>query len=199
MKQPPFYNKLKPVRPIAVIVCICSSLLPVLLAMAIKNRNELLFFLLLIFSGWLTWTYIEYFYHRFAMHPKNNRLHSAAAKMHQHHHRSPSVFEVTLFHRILLFIFSSLFFLLAWKWNNYFTLFAGFFWGFAAFCYMHYLLHQRWIKYILPRHHYFHTCHHCKFPDTCFGVTVTWWDYLFCTTPPTDFSISEKAATLYYL
>jgi sterol desaturase/sphingolipid hydroxylase (fatty acid hydroxylase superfamily) len=191
-------NKQSKIKMHQLLLCILCTLLPVAFTIFIKT-NPLLFYLLLNGAGWLTWTYVEYFFHRFAMHPKKNKSHSAPAKKHQHHHHSPSVLEVNLFHRLLLFIVSCFLVFFAWKLNNYFSIISGFFWGFSAFCYIHYLLHQKWIKYFIPRHHYFHICHHCKFPDTGFGVTVIWWDALFGTMPPEEFKISEKATSLYYL
>jgi sterol desaturase/sphingolipid hydroxylase (fatty acid hydroxylase superfamily) len=52
---------------------------------------------------------------------------------------------------------------------------------------------------VLPRHHLFHVCHHCKYPDRCFGVTVTWWDRLFLTSPPKEFILPATVYQVYYL
>lgn len=179
-------------------VFMLCSIFPITIALLIRKKNLFLFHSLLIISGWLTWTITEYFFHRFLMHTHKNHP-TTVSKKHSSHHHSPSVFEVNLLHRILLFLFSCLFFWLAAKWNNYFSFFAGFFWGAAAFCYIHYLLHHRLSKIFLPVHHYFHICHHCKFPDKCFGVSVPWWDYLFLTAPPEDVSISSRVINFYYL
>lgn len=175
------------------------SLFPLIIAGYIRPFNNFLFHSILIASGWLTWTYLEYFYHRFAMHPRKKNGGTKISKNHFHHHHSPHVFEVNTIHRVLLCTTCAFLFILSHKLDNYFSFLAGLLWGFTAFCLIHYLLHLRWVKRILPRHHYFHICHHCKFPDKCYGVSVTWWDYIFATTPPKNFKISTKATDIYYL
>lgn len=168
------------------------------LAGLFRHHDPWLFHSLLFVAGWLFWTWLEYHFHRFLMHPKTDKWKAKSSQKHQHHHRHPSELEVTFFHRILLFIFSCLFFYFAYRFHNYFTLFAGFFWGGAAFCYIHYLLHKEWTKIFMPQHHRFHIYHHCKYTDRCFGVSVIWWDHLFFTAPPNSASISNRVIDFYY-
>ena len=136
--------------------------------------------------------------HRFLLHPKKDKWKTSTSQIHQHHHIDPGQFEIMLLHRVLLFIFSSVFIYIAYRLNNYFTLFSGFFWGSAAYCYIHYLLHIKWTKAFMPRHHEFHIAHHCKYKDKCFGVSVMWWDVLFHTTPKKSLSVNNKILYLYY-
>jgi len=182
----------------SILVCIIIIFPLVVTAALIRSSHPLLFHGILFSTGWVVWTWIEYHFHRFIMHPKTERWETNASKSHQHHHVNPGQFETSLLHRILLFIFSCLFAFVAYKLNNYFTLFSGFFWGAAAFCYIHYLLHIKWTKAIMPRHHEFHIAHHCKYTDKCFGVSVMWWDVLFGTTPKKQFSASNKIRNFYY-
>lgn len=73
------------------------------------------------------------------------------------------------------------------------------FWGSAAFCYIHYLLHHKWTRKIMPSHHRFHVYHHCRLTDKCFGVSVTWWDHLFFTAPPKKTQIADRVLDFYYI
>jgi|SRR6187402_3405548 len=182
----------------SILVCITVMLPLVISAALLRHSYPLLFHFILFFTGWVVWTWVEYHYHRFVLHPKTERWQTSTSKSHQHHHRDPSQFETTLLHRVLLFIFSCVFICLAFRLNNYFTLFAGLFWGWAAFCYIHYLLHKKWTKAIIPRHHEFHIAHHCKYTDKCFGVSVMWWDNLFGTTHKKNQSASSKLLSFYY-
>ena len=182
----------------SILACIIVMLPLVITAAFIRSNNPLLFHVILFSTGWIIWTWIEYHYHRFVLHPKTEKWETGTSKSHQHHHRNPGQFETKLYHRILFFIISCILVFISYKLNNYFTLFSGFFWGYAAFCYIHYLLHIKWTKRFMPRHHEFHIAHHCKFTDKCFGVSVMWWDTLFGTNPRKQFSPSNKIRNFYY-
>jgi len=182
----------------SILVCVIVTLPLIISAALLRHSYPFLFHLILFLTGWFIWTWIEYHYHRFLLHPKTGRKKTSTSKSHQHHHTNPSQFETTRLHRFLLFIFSGVFICMACQLNNYFTLFSGFFWGWSAFCYIHYLLHQRWTKAIIPRHHEFHIAHHCKYTDKCFGVSVMWWDVLFDTIPKKNLSAGNKILNFYY-
>ena len=182
----------------SILVCVIVTLPLVIAAALIRLGYPLLFHLILFFTGWVAWTWVEYHFHRFVLHHKTGKGKTSTSKSHQHHHIDPSQFETTLLHRILLFIFSCVFFYISNRLNNYFTLFSGFFWGWAAFCYIHYLLHQNWTKAFIPRHHEFHIAHHCKYTDKCFGVSVMWWDILFDTIPRNKMPSGNKLLDFYY-
>jgi sterol desaturase/sphingolipid hydroxylase (fatty acid hydroxylase superfamily) len=180
-------------------ILICAIIVSPFIVLAVLLRNTPWIFHSLLFTcGWLVWTWVEYHVHRFLMHPKNDKWKTGTSQSHQHHHRQPAELEVTLFYRILLFIFHCVLFYFAYKLNNYFTIFAGFSWGSAAFCYIHYLLHHKWTRIFMPRHHRFHIYHHCKYTNKCFGVSVTWWDHLFFTAPPKAASINNRIIDFYY-
>lgn len=180
------------------LVCVIATL-PLIISAALLRRDyPLLFHFLLFLTGWFVWTWVEYHYHRFVLHPTTTTGKTGTLKTHQHHHVNPAQFETRLLHRLLLFIFSCVFIFIAYRLNNYFTLFSGLFWGWTAFCYIHYLLHQEWTKPLIPGHHEFHIAHHCKYADKCFGVSVMWWDILFDTLPKHDFSAGNKLLNFYY-
>jgi sterol desaturase/sphingolipid hydroxylase (fatty acid hydroxylase superfamily) len=182
----------------SILVCIII-ILPLLATTIFIGANyPLLFHSILFCTGWIIWTWIEYHYHRFVLHHKTEKWETSISKTHKHHHTKPSQFEQTLLLRSLYFILSCVFIWMAHQLNNYFTLVAGLFWGWTAFCFIHYLLHIKWTKAILPRHHEFHIAHHCKYTDKCFGVSVMWWDALFGTMPTKHFSASNKLRDFYY-
>ena len=182
----------------SILVCVIITLPLVISAALIRQGYPFLFHLILFFTGWVTWTWVEYHFHRFVLHHKTGKGKTSTSKSHQHHHIDPSQFETTLLHRILLFIFSCVFFYISHRLNNYFTLFSGFFWGWSAFCYIHYMLHKEWTKAFMPVHHEFHITHHCKYTDKCFGVTVMWWDILFGTIPEKSLTVGNKIFNFYY-
>ena len=182
----------------SILVCVIVTLPLVIAAALIRLGYPLLFHLILFFTGWVAWTWVEYHFHRFVLHRKTGKGETSTSKSHQQHHIDPSQFETTLLPRILLFIFSCVFFYISNRLNKYFTLFSGFFWGWAAFCYIHYLLHQQWTKAFIPRHHEFHIAHHCKYTDKCFGVSVVWWDILFDTIPRNKMPSGNKLLDFYY-
>lgn len=178
-------------------LCIFATSPFILLAYLLRNASWA-FHLLLFAGGWLLWTWVEYHVHRFLMHPKNDNRKTGTSRTHQHHHKQPSELEVTLLYRILLFIFNCGVVTIAHRLNNYFTFFAGFSWGSAAFCYIHYLLHCKWTRRFMPHHHRFHIYHHCKYTNKCFGVSVSWWDHFFGTVPEKNKEISERIIAFYY-
>jgi hypothetical protein len=182
----------------SILICIIATLPLIISAALLRHGYLVLFHFILFLTGWFVWTWIEYHYHRFLLHPKTVSRKTGTSRTHQHHHINPAQFETRPLHRVLLFIFSCVFIYIAYKLNNYFTLFSGLFWGWAAFCYIHYLLHQEWTKAILPGHHEFHIAHHCKYTDKCFGVSVMWWDIVFGTIPKKNQSTSTKLLNFYY-
>lgn len=183
----------------SILVCIVIILPLLITAIFITSKYPLLFHSILFSTGWVVWTWIEYHYHRFVLHYKTEKWKTTTSKTHQHHHTNPSQFETTMLHRAVFFILSCVFICIAYKLNNYFTLFAGLFWGWTAFSFIHYLLHKKWTKAILRRHHEFHIAHHCKYTDKCFGVSVMWWDVLFGTSPTKKLSATNKILNFYYM
>ena len=182
----------------SIFVCGVAIIPLIITAILVRNNYPLIFHVLLFFTGWIVWTWIEYHFHRFILHSKKGKEKINTSQTHQHHHINPAQFETRLLHRIFLLLFSCVFIYIAYKLNNYFTLFSGLFWGWAAFCYIHYLLHQKWTKAFIPRHHEFHLAHHCKYTDKCFGVSVMWWDILFDTIPKKNMTAGKKVLSFYY-
>lgn len=155
-------------------------------------------FLLLLFSGWFSWTFTEYCIHRFYMHRHFPHLNQKLYQSHENHHRHPSDIRINLSQRILASLLGSLLLLLAYLWDNYFSVFAGFYLGFLGYTLMHYILHQTWAALIFPRLQESHIHHHGKYPDKCFSFSCIWWDKIFGTLPPRDARISDKYRNYYF-
>jgi len=156
------------------------------------------FHCLLFFAGWFFWTFMEYIVHRFWMHGKGTSLYKFSSKRHLHHHKHPHDLKIKAAHRVAMFMLIMVSIYLSYYLNNYFTLFAGFYTGFAAFCFTHIVLHKQWGRKIFKELVHYHIYHHCKYPDRCHGVTVTWWDKLFNTAPPEEASISNRIIDFYF-
>ena len=176
----------------------CISLFAVLfgvylISSEILFKNKALYTTSLFIAGWFLWTFSEYILHRFWMHG-----HGKAGSSHTYHHTHPTEIKVTPMQRSILLIIVIGVGILAIRVHPYLMIFDGFIFGFAAYCCMHWVLHQSWSRKLFPRLHRFHIYHHCKFPDSCYGVTVSWWDLIFRTVPPAEAKLSNKIITFYY-
>ncbi|MFI5187633.1 MAG: sterol desaturase family protein [Chitinophagales bacterium] len=151
----------------------------------------------LFFLGWFIWTFVEYILHRFWNHAKGVENNSIVHR-HHHHHTHPTDIYVSATHRsMMLLIDLALISLSIWL-NPHIMFIAGLWTGFFWFFLMHYFLHQKWTKKVFPRLVRYHVVHHCKEPDTCFGISAAWWDGIFGTTPKKNKEISERILAFYY-
>ena len=176
----------------------CIMIFLVLFSMCIVSseifiENKAAYTSALFVAGWFLWTFTEYILHRFYMHG-----HGKAGNYHNYHHTHPTEIKVTPVQRALLLIIVAVIGIVAIRVHPYLMIFDGFIFGFAAYCCMHWVLHQSWSRKLFPRLHRFHIYHHCKFPDSCYGVTVSWWDLIFRTVPPAEAKLSNKVVTFYY-
>lgn len=155
-------------------------------------------YLLMLFTGWLCWTFVEYFNHRFRMHGLGNSLKVIGYERHMLHHHHPTEIKITGLHRWLLFSGNIVLIALSIMFKNWIFLFTGFYSGFAVYSLMHWFLHRKLSSKVFPEVHEFHIHHHCKHPDKCFGVTVTWWDHIFDTIPQQQREITDRIKKFYY-
>jgi dihydroceramide fatty acyl 2-hydroxylase len=181
-----------------IILFLVLLLSPLVFIAATFRENYFVFHSLLLITGGLGWTATEYYFHRFIMHNDDHSKGIAKALNHTHHHTDPADIRITTPHRIMMIAGSILLIGFSIWFNNYFTLFCGYFVGFTVFCLMHVVLHHSWSKKLFPQLHRFHIHHHCKHPDKCFGVTLTWWDHLFGTVPMNEKNISNRILEFYY-
>jgi len=167
-------------------------------AIILKVIQPLFSQLLLLFTGWLVWTFIEYFNHRFRMHGKSKKERVRGYEMHMNHHHHPTDIRITAVQRVLLLTGNIGLIVWCMVIPGWLILFTGLYWGFVFYGFMHVILHQRWSAKLFPKLQQFHIHHHCKYPNRCFGVSVTWWDMLLNTAPPKEASISPKIVEFYF-
>jgi len=163
-----------------------------------REGNSTIFYLLLFFTGFITYTFLEYIAHRFWIHGKKDKRPGKNPGAHMHHHRHPTELKITTAVRNQLLLANVLLIVLAIWLNNYFTLFTGFYTGFVYYCFMHVLLHKSWAKKIFPQLQVSHIHHHCKYPDRCFSTCITWWDKLYNTSVSEEVKISDKVLQFYF-
>ena len=173
---------------IPVSVCVIQS----------ESINRMLFHVVLFFTGLMVFSFFEYIAHRFWMHGKKEAHPGKTPDLHLHHHKHPTELRITPGMRNCLLLGDVLLISMACWFDNYFTLFTGFYSGFVCYCFMHVILHKPWAGKVFPGLQQSHIHHHCKYPDRCFGICTTSWDELFNTTVPKEVKISEKVLRFYF-
>lgn len=166
------------------------------LLLFVRAFSASLFQALLFVLGWVTWTFVEYILHRFWMHNKG-RAHSRLVQTHHYHHTRPTEIAVRGWHRLLLFVGVGVIVPLAWSLQGYYMLPAGLVAGIAGFFFVHKLLHQPIAKRLFRRLLRYHIYHHCKYPNTCYGISVPWWDDLFGTVPRNP-KVNDRVIAFYF-
>jgi sterol desaturase/sphingolipid hydroxylase (fatty acid hydroxylase superfamily) len=147
-------------------------------------------------GGWFCWTFIEYAIHRFSMHSKENKHYHES--LHFLHHIHPDQIGFTHVKKLFVTLAAAVVIGCSILFSAYLFLPAGILAGIALYGHVHWLLHQSWTSKWLGPLQRFHIHHHCKHPDKCFGVTVTWWDHIFGTAPTKDKEISERILAFYF-
>lgn len=183
-------------------LCFWIYLLPasLLLISGILTRpfSLILSQIILFVFGWISWTFLEYIAHRFWMHYRPDVGKPRNHSNHLYHHTHPTEIKITDGHRLFLLLPGIMTMIISIYLQNYFTIFAGLYAGFLSYLFMHVMLHRKWSAVLFPRLLQNHILHHCRFPNRCFGITVTWWDSLFGTTAPNKFNISGKVKSYYF-
>ncbi len=175
----------------------CTLLLPLLISTSLlKSYSALLFQALLLVAGWLTWTFTEYILHRFWMHRKGAATASQMVQAHNHHHSHPTEIKVTAAQRLLMLVLLVLLSAISYNLQNYFTFFTGFCFGMVGYYTMHKIIHQAWAARVFPRLFRYHIYHHCKYPNSCFGISVPWWDDVFHSVPKNP-QITDRIVAFY--
>ncbi|MGV3657396.1 MAG: sterol desaturase family protein [Chitinophagaceae bacterium] len=175
----------------------CMLLLPLLAsALLLQSYSALLFQALLLLAGWLTWTFAEYILHRFWMHRKAAAAASQMVQSHNHHHSHPTEIKVTATQRLLMLALLVLLSAISYYLQNYFTFFTGFCFGVVGYYTMHKIIHQAWAARVFPRLFRYHIYHHCKYPNSCFGISVPWWDDVFHSVPKNP-QITDRIVAFY--
>ena len=189
----PYIDCLYKVRGFALFIFSLSAMLAS--AIEVRSHSSLMFHGLLFAIGWYSWTFFEYILHRFYMHNKND--HFALSKTHQHHHTHPNEIAFKAIHRLVMVLIIGVLILISAQLNNYFTLLAGFMFGIEGYLFMHRILHLKSAQRLLKKQVRYHIYHHCKYPHTCFGISVTWWDDIFRTVPYKP-KINQRVIDFYF-
>jgi len=187
-----------PTRDVALCTMNTITILSCLFLLAYSLKDTPGYFITLFISGWLSWTFVEYFVHRFLMHElivpgKKDTLFN-----HHEHHQNPKNLKVSFSHRMIVFIIGALLFWKALELNNIFTLFAGFFSGFITFNFIHFILHQPYGRYILPKIQEAHILHHTRYPNCGYSFSTILWDWMYDTLPPKHATITEQMRINYF-
>jgi dihydroceramide fatty acyl 2-hydroxylase len=162
---------------VAALLILAVSVLPVPMAIAA--------FLI----GYLLWTLVEYFGHRFLFH-----FHAATAiggrvqfLIHGVHHDHPSdplrlVMPPLMSVPIMATAYGIL--RVAWGAQHALPILAGFISGYIVYDMLHYYVHHGRPRNALARLlRYRHMHHHFRDESSWFGVSAPWWDAVFATRP----------------
>lgn len=143
----------------------------------------------LLTGGTIVFTFMEYVFHRFVYHSGEDYLaeQNWQYKIHGVHHVHPTDKDILAMPIPLAILLSAIFFGLFWLIMGIHTFFfwPGFFIGYAAYLYIHYIVHtrkppQNAFKVLWSHHH----LHHYVYDNKAFGVSSPLWDYIFRTMPP---------------
>jgi sterol desaturase/sphingolipid hydroxylase (fatty acid hydroxylase superfamily) len=189
-------------RPSSFVSCLLVflSFLTVLVlgSFLLRSLNRVSFQMTILFTGWFCWTFLEYSIHRFWMHYRDRHRKKAETNSHLTHHLHPTEIEINATKRLFMLLIGVGMIFLSLYFRNYFTVITGLYLGFCYYTFIHYLLHQSWFAKWFAQLTRYHIHHHCKYPEHCFGVSVTWWDKLFGTAPPKEGGISQRIINFYY-
>lgn len=184
------------------VMCFWIFLIPAfsLLLIANYSRNVSVAFSqgTLFILGWISWTFGEYIVHRFWMHNRPETGKSGKITNHQYHHTHPTEIKITDTLRLYLLLPGFVIMIISFYLQNYFTIFTGLYAGLITYLFMHMILHRKWSARFFPRLLHNHILHHCRFPNKCFGITVTWWDIVFNTSAPKNYKVPEKIINYYF-
>lgn len=179
------------------LVFIAISLPLVVILLWVRPHTAVFFHVLLLTTGWLTWTFFEYMLHRFWMHKKDADSKRPMSERHQHHHLHPTEHRITPLQRVYMLLIVIACCMAGAYLHNYFTFVTGVCIGMAGYMFGHKFLHSKEAGKVFKRLFRYHIYHHCKYPDTCFGISTTLWDDLFGTVPPKTATVSPRVLAFY--
>jgi len=141
---------------------------------------------LVFVSGLLFWSFFEYVAHRYLFHLKseNPAMKRFSYILHGNHHHFPRDKQRLFMPPVPSLILASIIFgamyliLRSYTW----MFFPGFIIGYLLYGTMHYAIHAwsppfKWMKPLWRNHH----LHHYKHDEKGFGVSSTFWDWVFGT------------------
>lgn len=148
----------------------------------------------LFFAGWLTWTFAEYWVHRYVYHVHTEKkwLLKIQHMGHGIHHQYPKDPTRLAMPPVPALMLLTIFYAIFWLFlrEKAVAFFPGFLFGYLLYISLHYAEHRfKTPKFgPLKRLWKVHAMHHYKYPeDKAFGVSTLLWDRVFGTMPPGDF------------
>jgi sterol desaturase/sphingolipid hydroxylase (fatty acid hydroxylase superfamily) len=154
------------------------------------QQHSALIFVLLFGSGWLLWTFTEYWVHRYVYHVQTTKkwllkIQHAGHGIHHQYPKDPTRLAMPPLPAILLL---SLFYGIFWLALRGYTVafFPGFVFGYLLYISLHYMQHRIKPPKFGPLNKLwkYHLLHHYRFPlDKAFGVSTLLWDRVFGTLP----------------
>lgn len=187
-KQASFlYHPFTPIITYALFALIQSSLV------ALWSSTSFLRFFIFFIGGLLSWTLVEYLFHRFIFHLSATKepYKSILDVLHLKHHAYPNKVEYVTAYALysipIYLFFLGLFWLGSGNWAQALTLSAGMSVGYAIYEWTHYAAHHvqpktGWGLFLKK----YHLTHHYRDSENYFGVTSHFWDIIFRTKPAPD-------------
>lgn len=138
-------------------------------------------YILVFIIGLLSWSFVEYVFHRFLFHhvSKYPFLTKLVYLFHGIHHKYANTTNYIPFIQNVLFYGSGLLFIKLFTNESGFVFYLGFLIAVMYQVYIHNLVHEHQSKYFIKLQLH-HSIHH-RFPNYNFGVSTRFWDYLFGT------------------
>jgi len=130
------------------------------------------------FAGLLSWTLVEYVFHRWMYHHGQTLAHAG----HKLHHESPKLLIGMPWWMTTGFLWLVYLFAYRLEFRFVLTFMAGIVTGFITYSALHHIHHHFNIRNTWYRKLYVHHQIHHKFSTVNFGVTNRFWDRVFGTT-----------------
>lgn len=154
------------------------------------QQHNVVPFVLFFAAGLLTWTFAEYWVHRYIYHVKTDKkwLLKIQHMGHGIHHQYPKDPTRLAMPPVPALLLLSVFYGLFWLVMRGYAIafFPGFLFGYVLYISLHYMQHILKPPKFGPLNRLwkFHTLHHYKYPETkAFGVSTKLWDIVFGTLP----------------
>ncbi|WP_018341433.1 sterol desaturase family protein [Cytophaga aurantiaca] len=172
--------------PIIILMTIAAGLLYVAFVYTDYTKLTPLYVVGLFFTGFFSFTLLEYVAHRYLFHmkPTNEFKRKVQYALHGLHHEYPKDKDRLAMPPIMSFLLAGVFFLIFYSLMNtkVFGFLPGFITGYCAYISVHFIVHA----YNPPKNFFKglwlnHAIHHYKDNTQIFGVSSQLWDYVFGT------------------
>jgi sterol desaturase/sphingolipid hydroxylase (fatty acid hydroxylase superfamily) len=172
--------------PIIILMTVASVLLYIAFVYTDYTGLTPLFVVGLFFTGFLSFTLMEYTAHRYLFHmkPTNEFKRKVQYALHGLHHEYPKDKDRLAMPPIMSLLLAGIFYLIFYTLigTKVFGFLPGFITGYCAYIFVHFIVHA----YNPPKNMFKalwlnHSIHHYKDNTQIFGVSSQLWDYIFGT------------------